>query len=84
MTNIDDLKRIWPCADFVLDYTWEAELVRKPVRTSIIKKMLQHQGSRRAVTFGKVRRMFFAHGGMTKRGQDDNAWFDYYHSPKLY
>ena len=83
MSDIDDLKRIWPQADFVLDYDWEAKLVSKPKGTSKLGLILQNQGKRRALTFGSVKRMFFAHWGMTKRGQDDNAKFDWYHSRKL-
>ena len=83
MNEIDDLKRIWPQADFVLDYDWEAKLVPKPKGTSKLGHILQNQGKRRAVTFGSVKRMFFAHWGMTKRGQDDNEKFDWYHSRKL-
>ena len=42
MSDIDDLKRIWPQADFVLDYEWEAKLVPKPKGTSKLGHILQN------------------------------------------
>ena len=82
MSDTDDLKRIWPQADFVLDYEWEAKLVPKPRALLNLATSCKIQ-QRKAVTFGSVKRMFFGHWGMTKRGQDDNAKFHWYHSRKL-